>query len=490
MPNEILSPALEEYLSETLPQILEKNQIPGAAVALVKDGKIIYQRGVGIRDINTRIPVDENTIFAIGSTSKAFTAVVLGSLVDEGKLDWDDLVSDYIPDFRMKDPVATAQMNIRDIQCHRGGLGRHDFAWFLTRDNRSELLKKIRHLDSFAPFRSRFYYNNWMWLVAGIITERITGKSWEDNIRERIFEPLGMKTANCSVEDTKICSNHSLPHQVQGEEPVIIPLHDISAMGPAGSINANIRDMARWLSMNVNMGSFEGNQIVSQPTLDEIFSPQMAVDKNNLAIQGFACFKEFSNIDYTLGWFIQHYRGYKMLQHGGGIDGFSSFISVLPEEGVGAAVLTNLDGTSIHYGITWDLVDRLLDLEPIDWTGKIAAREKENQAKYREQGKAFLENRKTDTEPTHPLQDYCGEYTNPGYARISLRLEEQNLCGTYAHIPVKLEHFQYDTFMMRFEIPYPQINIPVSFSSSLMGKINCLSSPMEEKTAPIRFDKE
>ena len=489
MPNKTLSPTLETYLSVTLPQILEENHIPGAAVALVKDGKIICSRGIGVRDINSQIPVDENTIFAIGSTSKAFTAVVLGTLVDEGKLDWDDLVRDYIPEFRMNDPVATAQMNIRDIQCHRGGLGRHDFAWFLTRDSRRELLNKIQHLDSFAPFRSRFYYNNWMWLVAGIIAERITGKTWEENIQQRIFEPLGMKDANCSVEDTKTFSNYSLPHQFQGDRNVIIPLHDISAMGPAGSINANISDLARWLSMNVNMGCFEEKQVISQPTLDEIFSPQMAVDKNNMAVQGFACFKEFSNIDYTLGWFCQHYRGYKMLQHGGGIDGFSSFISVLPDEGLGAAVLTNLDGTSIHYGITWDLIDRLLDQEPINWTGRIAAREKENQQKMQEQGKAFLAARKTDTYPSHPLQDYCGEYSHPGYARISLRLENEQLYGTYAHIPVKLEHFQYDTFMMQFEIPYPQINIPVSFSSSLMGKIESLSSPMEEKIEPIRFNR-
>ena len=176
-----------------------------------------------------------------------------------------------------------------------------------------------------------------------------------------------------------------------------------------------------------------------------------------------------------------------MLQHGGGIDGFSSFISVLPEDGVGAAVLTNLDGTSIHYGITWDLVDRLLDLETVDWTDRIAAQEKKNYQKAQEQEKGFMAARTIGTTPSHVLQAYCGEYHNPGYARIKIFENNGKLEGTYNHIPVKLEHFQYDTFMIKFEIPYPQINIPANFSSNILGQVNSLFSPMEARTAPIEF---
>ena len=185
--------------------------------------------------------------------------------------------------------------------------------------------------------------------------------------------------------------------------------------------------------------------------------------KTTLPYRGIARYKEFSNIDYSLGWLCQHYRGHRMLQHGGGIDGFSSFISVLPDEGIGAAVLTNLDGTSLHYGITWELVDRLLELAPINWTGKIADYEKENNQKAGEQEKAFFSSHTPGSSPSHPLQDYCGEYINPGYAAINILEKDGALYGKYNHIPVRLEHFQHDTFMMKFEIPYPQINIPVSF---------------------------
>ena len=258
---------LKTYLEQTLPDILREHNIPGASLAIVKDGEIVYQNGFGYKNYEDKSPVDTHTMFAIGSTSKAFTAVVLGKLVDEGKLDWDDLVTDYIPEFRMKDPVATAQMNIKDILCHRCGMSRHDLGWFFAENTRSELLKKIQYLEPFAPFRSAFFYNNWMWMVAGIVTERITGKTWEENIQEMIFEPLGMKDATCSAEGMLKAANHSEPYDMVNDQITRIPFHNINGIGPAGSINGHIEDYAKWLLMNVNQGEFNGKQIISKENL-------------------------------------------------------------------------------------------------------------------------------------------------------------------------------------------------------------------------------
>ena len=479
---------LEIYLKKTLPDILKEHHIPGASLAIVKDGEIVYQNGFGYKDYEDKSPVDTQTLFAIGSTSKAFTAVVLGKLVDEGKLDWDDLVIDYIPEFRMKDPVATAQMNIKDILCHRCGMSRHDLGWFFAENTRSELLKKIQYLEPFAPFRSAFFYNNWMWMVAGIVTERITGKTWEENIQEMIFEPLGMKEATCSAEGMLKAANHSEPYDMVNDQITRIPFHNINAIGPAGSINAHIEDYAKWLLMNVNQGEFNGKQIVSKENLGEIFNPQMAIDKDNDLVKGITKNKEFSNLVYTLGWVSQHYRGHQMLQHAGGIDGFSAFISILPDDNLGVAILTN-QITSIHYGITWEITDRLLGLEPIDWIGRVAEYENEVKKMGEEEGKNMLAMKVKDTNPSHSLESYCGEFYHPGYGTLKVELKDGKLAGFYNHIAITVEHFHYDVFLAHFEIPSPQVNIPLSFTADLMGNISKVLIPMDGNVPEIEFTK-
>ena len=299
-----------------------------------------------------------------------------------------------------------------------------------------------------------------------------------------------MKDANCSVTETEKFPNYALPHDFINDEVSKIPFHQIDAIGPAGSINAHIEDYAKWLLMNVNMGKYNEKQIISEEGLGEIFAPQMSIDKDNDLVKGINRNKEFSDLVYTLGWVSQHFRGYQMLQHAGGIDGFSAFISVMPEDDLGVAILTNLNGTAIHYGITWEITDRMLGLEPIEWVARVAEYEAEVKAEIKAGTEGMLSMQVKDTQPSHKMEDYCGTYSHPGYGTLTLKLEDGELCGQYNHISANASHFHYDTFLLKFDIPSPDVTIPITFQADLMGNIKLVSIPMDEKVAEIEFIKE
>ncbi len=481
--------ALEKYFKEELPAILERQKIPGASIVVIKDGQILFMQGFGYKNYEQKLPVTTKSLFAIGSTSKAFAATVLGTLVDEGKLNWDDRVIDHIPEFRTKDPVTNMQLTIRDIQCHRSGLPRHDLAWLLTDFSRQELLEHIAYLEPFVPFRSKFHYNNFMWMVAGIVSERITGKSWEQNVRERIFEPIGMQDANFSVTDSQKSPDFALPYEVKEDQIIRTPFRQIDAVGPAGSINAHIEDYARWIMLNLNRGEYQGKRVISAESLEQIHAPQMAMPIDDDLVQGFRMMKGFSDLVYTLGWVSVSMRGRKQIMHAGGIDGFSSFITLIPEENIGVGVLTNSGGITSHYGITWEIVDRLLGDAPVNWVEQIAAFEAMMRAGAEQADKDFLAAQVHGTQPSHPLQEYAGFYTHPAYGTLQLEVKEGILCGRYNQYEASLNHYHYDTFQLVIQGGI-EFKFPVRFISDVKGKVGSALIPLEPKVADIEFTKK
>lgn len=482
---------LRDYLKNDLPKTLEKEQIPGASIVLVKGNDILYMDGMGYRDLDGKLPVNTKTQFAIGSTSKAFTATVLGTLVDEGKLKWDDLVIDHVPEFRMKDPVATTQLTIRDIQCHRSGLPRHDLAWLLSDFSRDELLQHIRYLDPFVPFRSMFHYNNFMWMLAGIVGERITGKSWEENVRERIFDPLGMNDANFSVTDMQQSPDFACAYDVKDGEILQIPPRPIEPIGPAGSINAHIEDYARWIMLNINGGEYNGKRVISAENLTEIHAPQMAIPIQDELGMAFRMMEAFSDLVYTLGWVSLQYRGRAHVMHAGGIDGYSSFLTLLPKEKIGAGVLTNSGGITKHYGIILEIIDRFLGDEPTPWIEKISALEKMALSGMTQAEQEFADKQVKGTQPSHPLADYTGTYNHPAYGVIRIELKGEKLAGLYNNrYPIELNHYHYDVFSMHLDDPRRAMNFPLQFLTGIDGKINKLLLPLEQKVAEIEFTRE
>ena len=488
MSHEDILTALMHYTEQELPGILETHHIPGASVLVIKDGEVIHQASAGMRNVEGGLATDTKTLFAIGSTSKAFTAVMLGQLVDEGKLHWDDPVARHIPEFRLSDPLTSMQVTVRDMLCHRTGQPRHDLAWFMSRFEREDLLRRMQYLAPFAPLRGAFCYNNLMWMAAGIIIERITGKPWEQNLQERLFEPLGMKDANSSTDATQAHSaNYALPYEKIDGKLVRVPFHQIDAVGPAGSINAHIEDYGKWLMMNLNGGMVDGRALVSESSLAEIFTPQMAINPDNILVESIVRFKEFSPLVYTLGWVLQHYRGRRLLMHAGGIDGFTAFINVLPEEKTGVVVLSNLGGSNIPYAISWDLLDRAMGWETLPWTSRMAEYEAERDAKIKAGAEGLKAMQVQGTSPSHPLEAYAGTFTNGGYGDLQVKVEDGKLAGMYNHIPVTLAHFHYDTFLMHLEMPSPQVTVPVRFEADITGAVRRVLIPWEELTGEIDF---
>ncbi len=449
--------------------------VPGAALAIVKGNEVIFARGFGYRDLEAKKPVTENTLFAIGSCTKAFTALALGLLVDDGRLDWDTPVRTYLPEFELHDRFASERMTPRDLVTHRSGLPRHDFVWYGADLSRRELFERLRYLPPSKDFRTTFQYQNLMFMTAGYLVGQVTGSTWQAFVRQRLLEPLDMRNTNFSVEDLKTAPDAALAYRKVDDRVTRIPYRNIDAMGPAGSINSSVNEMAHWIIMQLNRGKFRGRQIVSANRLQETHLPQMAITRP-------ADFPEMSESAYGLGWFVQTYRGHKRVSHGGSIDGFKAMVNLLPNDGLGMVVLANLSGTPLPTIVSLYATDLLLDLEPIDWHQRIKARTE--QAKAAKQKKLQDEERKTGTRPSHALADYTGEYEHPAYGIIRIRLNGKQLQASFHGFEAPLEHWHYDVFRFMVEdFDHPK----VIFFSNENGDVDRLAVKLEPLVDAIEF---
>lgn len=463
-------------------QLLQEWRVPGVAITLVKDGQVILARGYGLRDVKKNLPVTGQTLFAIGSCTKAFTATAVGVLVDRGKLKWDDPLRHHLKDFKLKDPVATRQMTAVDLMCHRSGLPRHDFAWYNAPASRRELYQRLAFLEPTEPFRYRFQYNNFMFMTAGILVEELTGKRWEDFISETLLSPLGMTRSNFSVIDSQAADDFSLPYNIKNDNPMAVPFRNIDSIGPAGCINSCARDMARWLLLNLNRGKWKGKQMISENTLAFLHTPNM-VTGSPVSKE-----KEFLFTTYGLGWGIGSYRGAPVINHGGGIDGFVSLVSLLPRQNAGVVILTNCDSTGGYVTgiIGRNLYDRILGRKPIDWNSKMRKRWEKAQEEEKKAREKKDTRRVKGTTPSHPLEDYCGVYDNPGYGSLQIKNGENRLMMVYNNIDFKLDHYHYDVFQA--SIP-DEDSYLVNFATDTKGMIHAVSIPFQIGVDDIVFSR-
>jgi CubicO group peptidase (beta-lactamase class C family) len=254
-------------------QAIKDWEVPGVAIAIVKNGEVILAAGFGMRDVASKLPVTSKTLFAIGSCTKAFTTFVMGTLVDEGKLAWDKPVRTYAPEIQLYDRAAAELLTPRDLVTHRSGLPRHDMVWYNATLSRKEIVARLPYLEPSEPIRSKFQYNNIMFMAAGYVVDSLTGMPWEEAVRKRIFEPLEMTGSNFSVKDSQKSSDFARPYEDRDDHIVPIPFRDITNAGPAGSINSNVTDMARWLIVNSQKGKIAGKQIISPAVLADIHTP-------------------------------------------------------------------------------------------------------------------------------------------------------------------------------------------------------------------------
>jgi CubicO group peptidase (beta-lactamase class C family) len=459
---------------------MEEWKVPGLGISIVKDGKVIFSKGFGFRDVKKGLKVTPKTLFAIGSCTKAFTTVAMGILVDEGKLDWNKPVREYLPSFKLKDTFATERMTPLDLVCHRSGLPRHDLMWYGSAANRQEIFDRLQYLEPSKDFRTTFQYQNLMFMTAGYMVGKVAGTTWEKFTQDRIFGPLGMDDCNFSVEDSKKAPDFALPYTEKDDKVIEIPFRNIDTVGPAGSINSDVTDMAKWLLLNLNKGKFGEKQIISEKSLKEIHSPQMISSKSYV-------YDEVFYSTYGMGWGITSYRGHLMLSHGGGIDGFTARVTFMPRDNIGMVILTNMGGTPVPGIVAYNAYDRLLGLDQIPWNKRV--REQRDKAKERAE-KAKKEkdkDRKLNTKPSHTLEDYVGDYEHPGYGILAIKKEGDRLKCVLNSFSFDMKHYHYDIFEISNE--FFDTTEKIAFFTDNKGNISSLSVNLEDRVDPVIFIK-
>jgi CubicO group peptidase (beta-lactamase class C family) len=476
-------------LDEFIAQTMKDWKVPGLALAVIQDGKVTLLKGYGYRDLEKQLPVTPNTLFAIGSITKSFTVTTLGMEMDEGKVDWDKPVRDYLPTFKLYTPELTEQVTIRDLITHRTGLPRHDLIWYSSDFSREDILSRLQYLEPSKPLRTTFQYNNLMFMTAGYIAGQLNGSSWEDAITQRVFKPLGMTGTNFSELETQNSADFGAPYRKGNDlkaELKRIPFDEQCpnrcAMGPAGEINSNVTDMSKYLLFHMNHGKVDGKQLLSENNSVQMQTPQMA-------IPGAPAFKENGEGSYGMGFFISTYRGHKEVSHGGNIDGFSANLAFLPNEKIGVVVLTNLNGTPVPSIVTMNIYDCLLGLDQVPWNQRMLAAETGGKKSEQEAKDKGYSSRKLGTHPSHDLKDYAGDYSNPGYGTITIEPDGDAFKMTLNKVSRKLEHYHYDQFQVPAD-PLDQFEkMKVMFITDLDGDISSISMPLQPDVKDIVFTR-
>lgn len=479
----IADPALADF-DKFVEAELKKWNTPGVAITVIKGGKVILQRGYGYRDIEKKLPMTSETVQPIASITKSFTVSALATLVRDGKLSWDKPVRDYLPDFKLHNDYATLNVTPRDMLSHRTGLPRHDFSWVGTKASREELYKRLQYMEPSAPLRSTWQYNNFMFMTSGYLGGKLAGTTWEDLVQKNLLDPLAMRSSGFSVQTLLKSPNHATPYlHDAAEKPQPTPHLVAEAMGPTGAINATAEDMGRYLRMLMNKGSWEGKTIVNAADLIEMTNPQMVMGDNRQ-------FDELSSTQYGMGFFLTHYRGQRLIHHGGNLAGLSALLSWLPQQDVGVFVAVNLSGSPLPNIFTYGVYDRLLGMKAIDWSARRWEIKEKGKASEENAKKQNLTPRKSGTKPAHPLDAYVGEYAHPAYDKLLITRKGDDLIGTYNNITSPFKHFHYDVF----EAPDDKANYfskaKLAFQSDIEGEVSSLRWAIEPSVKPAEFVRQ
>lgn len=457
-------------LDATFQKAIADFNVPGMAIAIVKDGKVILAKGYGVKDVRTNEPVTENTSFAIASNSKAFTAAALATLVDEGKISWDDKVKTYLPYFELYSPYVSEEMTIRDLLCHRSGLATFsgDLIWYGTNHSREEVIKRAKFLEPVYGFRENYGYSNIMFLAAGEIIPVVTGKSWDEYIAEKFFTPLAMTNANTSITQFKLGQDIATPHNEKDGVNIAIEYVNWDNIAPAGSINASVANLSQWIQLQLGKGSLNGQKYWSEQRTYEMwenYTPKSvgAWQRKNMPTRHFN--------GYGLGWELMEYGGQKIVSHGGGYDGMISKTVLIPEKNIGFVILTN-NINSLPSALSFSILDAFLEVkETQDWPALFLKFKKDDEANAPLAAKEKEESRLKNTQPSLPLEAYCGTYESEMYGAIEISLNEQNSLNIdfkpTALFKGTLSHWHLDTFQLNWST---QMMLPSGEATFIINK--------------------
>jgi CubicO group peptidase (beta-lactamase class C family) len=423
----------------------------GLAIAVVKDGQLVFAEGYGVRDLDAGGAVDEHTRFAIGSTTKAMTAAALGMLVDEGKLSWDDPVTRYLPWFRLKDPWVTRELTVRDLLTHRAGLGNADFLWYQRDADPRAILEKLALVEPAYSMRSSFIYQNLMYATAGQVVAAVSGMPWKEFVRTRIFQPLGMSETVPVIAETVGRPNVAQPHDRVDGETVRIENASVDPVAPAGSVWSSVSDMSRWERFLLAGGVTEdGTRLLKAPTVDQLFAPETMVTPSQFYPTAHLTGPHWTT--YGFGWFQEDYRGEKVDFHTGSIDGMVAIAGLIRDRNLGVYVLANRDHVEVRHALMYTVFDRYLGGAARDWSAEMKVMY-DSLAADAEAARAKVEAERIEgTSPSLPLASYAGRYTDPLHGDLVVTATPDGLRGDMGPgRPGALEHWSYDTFRLRFD---------------------------------------
>ena len=418
-------------------------RLPGMAVAIVQNDRVIYLKAFGVKEFGKTDPVTADTLFEIGSTTKAFTTTAMAMLVDEKKIDWDDPVRQHIDYFHLSDPCADSLVMLRDIVSHRTGLSRHDELWDNSPWTRDEILHRVASIKLNKPIRSAYQYNNIMFMAAGDVVASASKMTWDDFVRARIFQPLGMTHTRSLYSDWP-ASDHATGHRFSHDTIAIQPMSDDTNIGPAGAIKSSARDMAQWLRFQLADGVIDGKRLVSEDALNETKAPQMPlrIDKQSRETNPFTHVQS-----YAMGWNVQDYRGELLVSHGGALNGFRTQVALLPDRHAGLVVMTNMGRGFGIIALRNSILDALLQASPSrDWNTVYLAVEKRADESEEKAKKERETKRVANTKPSHDLASYAGTYHDEAYGDAIVTLDNGALMLRWSRISVPLTHYHFDTF--------------------------------------------
>ena len=443
-------------------------KVPGLAIAVVKDGQVVFAKGYGVRELGKPAPVDTQTLFAIGSTTKAMTAASIGMLVDEGKLRWDDPITSQLPSFQLSDPYLTREITIRDALTHRAGLGNADVLWYRTDNSPEEVIRRARFAPIAYSMRSSFIYQNVMYAVAGQVVGTASGMPWERFVRTRIFAPLGMANTVPLLDSAVKRSNVASPHYRFGDTIRVISNAAVDAVAPAGSVWASVADMAKWMRFILDSGRVDGRRLLQPQTFAELLKPQTMVTPEQFYPTAQLTHPHW--MTYGLGWFQEDYTGRMVDFHTGSIDGMVAIIGLVPDERLGVYVLANLDHAEIRHALMYKAFDLYLGNPPRDWSAELlklygGMRAASDSARLSAEARHV-----TGTHPSLPLAQYAGTYADSlvGNIVVSFQNGKLRLRSGPDHAG-DLEHWEYDTFRVRWDYAWEDTE-PATFTIGAGGR--------------------
>lgn len=432
---------LDAYIEEAR----QEWEVPGLSVAIVKDGELLLSKGYGLRSLASTEKIDKNTIFSIGSTTKAMVAAAMGMLVDEGLVGWDDKVSEHLPDFQLYDSYASRQLRVRDLFTHNAGLGNADLLWYYNDLDSDEILHRMRKLKPAYPFRGGYTYQNIMYLAAGKLIAKVSGKPWAEFMQDRVFSPLGMSNTYPTLKSSQQQKNRSIAHH--HIEDKITPIADCSAdaIAPAGAIWSSVNDMAKWMQFLLDTAQIKGKALLERSTHQELFKPQIIIPQEQFYPTTALTHPTWTT--YGLGWFQHDYQGYTLQFHSGSLPGTVAIIGLVPELDLGVYVLGNLDHAELRHAILYQVIDAFRGETNMDWSTDVKNLYDGLATQQDRQAKELGLSRQAKTKTSKDISAYAGIYFDAFWGEVEIQESKVGLLyRASSQLQAKLEHWHYDTF--------------------------------------------